>query len=227
MKIAILSAILGNFDSPVDPVPQDLPEGVEVTFHRFTDTDFPPITGLTPRFQYRIPKMFGWQMFPGYDVYIWLDGSMSLTRPDSVKWLLEQLGNTDIAFFKHPWRKTVKEEVDHIEQKLQEGNKYITSRYKNGLHREQLNEFTLNDDTLYASTAFIYQYNFKSSTLLQNWWLFQSRYYTCDQVNLPFAIEKTKRDLRFYADELKPLTVKKIDEDIFKIPYISLVSKHK
>ena len=122
MKVAILSANLGNFDTPIDPVKQDLPEGVEIAFHRFTDEDFPPITGLTPRFQYRIPKMFGWQMFPGYDIYIWLDASMSLQRSDSVKWLLDQLGEADVAFFKHPWRKTIKEEVNHIEEYLKKGN---------------------------------------------------------------------------------------------------------
>src|ERR1035437_88783 len=100
MRIAILSANLGGFDTtPQEPVKQDL----AVTFHRFTDKDFPPIIGLSSRFQYRIPKMFGWQMFPGYDIYIWLDSSMSLQRSDSVQWLLDQLGNADMAFFKHPW----------------------------------------------------------------------------------------------------------------------------
>lgn len=221
MKIAILSANLGNFDTPIPSIPQGLPEGVEVTLYQFNDTNFPPITGLTPRLQYRIPKMFGWQMFPGYDVYIWLDGSMSLQRPDSVKWLLDQLGDADIAFFKHPWRKTVKEEVDHIEQKLQEGNEYITKRYKNGLHKEQYKEISddfrhgFEDKTLYASTAFIYRNNLDSRMMLVSWFDWQARYYTCDQVVLPWLIWK---------HELKVTT---INENVFKNPYISLVSKHK
>src|SRR3990167_6446661 len=142
MKIALLSANLGNFDVKAkDPVKQDLTEGIsEITFHRFTDEDFPPIIGLTPRLQYRIPKMFGWQMFPGYDFYIWLDGSVSLKRPACVKWYLEQLGDNDIAFFAHPNRGTIREETDHIEEHLQKGKPYLTERYKNGLHKEQLVE---------------------------------------------------------------------------------------
>ena len=141
MKIAILTCILGDFDNPVDPVPQNYPEGVtDIAFHRFTYEDFPPIADLPPRFQYRISKMFGHEMFPGYDIYIWLDGGMSLQHPDSVQWLLDQLGDYHIAFFKHPWRKNIVEEVEHIEKKLEEGNEYITKRYKGGLHREQLKQ---------------------------------------------------------------------------------------
>jgi hypothetical protein len=220
MKVAILTAVLGNFEtSPKDPVLQDLPEGVEVTFHRFTDKDFPPIADLPPRFQYRIPKLFGWQMFPGYDVYIWLDGGMSLQRSDCVKWFLDQLGDCDISLFRHPWRGTVKDEVDHIETKLLEGNKYITSRYKNGLHREQLEEMEsggYEDDDLYATTVFIYRNNERAHQLMNCWWLLQSRYYTCDQVNLPMAIQ-----------QIPGLRLKKLPDNLFKIGYVSLVSHHK
>lgn len=222
MKIAILTANLGNFDvNAKDPVKQELPEGVEeIVFHRFTDEDFPPITGLTPRLQYRIPKLFGWEMFPNYDVYIWFDSSMSLQRTDCAKWFLEQLGDMDMAFFKHPVRRNMRQEVEHIEEKLQENNWYITPRYKNGLHKEQLqlalksNHFT--DNNLYASNVFIYRDNQFSRETLQEWWFQQSRYFTCDQVNLPYAIYLT------------PLTkVKKIEENVFKIGYTSLVSHHK
>src|ERR1051326_2688845 len=100
MKVAILQANLGDFDSPRDPVQQTVP----FTFHRWTDDNFPPITGLTPRMQYRIPKTHGWQMLPGYDIYVWLDGTVSFKRGDCLQWYLDQLGDNDIALFKHPNR---------------------------------------------------------------------------------------------------------------------------
>lgn len=220
MRVAILSANLGNFDSPVDPVKQDLPEGVtEITFHRFTDADFPPIVGLTPRLQYRIPKLFGWDMFTGYDIYIWLDGSVSFKRPDCVKWYLEQLGDSDMAFFRHPNRGTIKQEVDHIEEKLQQNHWYITPRYKNGLHKEFMElvnkDPVYKDEHLYASTAFIYKNNAGSRKTMSVWWLLQSRYFTCDQVQLPYAMFVTGAK------------VKKIPDNLFKIGYLSLVSHHK
>lgn len=212
MKLSILSANLNSFDKPVDPVGQTTPS----TFHMFDDKNFPPITGLTPRFQYRIPKYFGWQMFEGYDVYIWLDGSMTFERDDSAKWFLDQLGAADFAVFKHPWRKTIQEEADHIEDHLQKKKPYITSRYKNGLHKEQLADIQLDenyvDDHLYASTAFIYRDSEEVRDALRLLWLHQSRYYTCDQLAFTYG--------------LRNLEVNVIKDNPFKCKYLAHVSKH-
>jgi hypothetical protein len=219
MKIAVLTANLGGFDNVIQSVAQTLPIGIEATAFQFNDANFPPITGLTNRLQYRIPKLFGWEMFPGYDIYIWLDGSMSLQHPESVMWFLQQLGDSDMAFFKHPWRKTIRDEVDHIEEKLQQGNTYITSRYKNGLHKEQLalilDDTKYKDDHLFASTAFIYRNTERVKETLQVWWFYQSRYFTCDQVVLPYVLHNSK------------LKINTINQNIFKSEYITLASKHK
>jgi len=215
LKIAVLTANLGGFDNTVLPVDQSVP----YDYHIFDDDNFPPIAGLTPRLQYRLPKLFGWEMYPGYDIYIWLDGSMSLQRKDSVEWMLRQLSDKDAAFFKHPDRSTVKEEVDYIEKKLQEGNRYITSRYKNGLHKENYKEMSKHkawkDDTLLASTSFIYRNNNAVQSVLRAWWFYQSRYFSCDQIPLPFVIKQYE------------LNIKVIQDNIFKNPYVSLVSHHK
>lgn len=219
MRICILTAILGGFDFPVDPVKQELPEGITVDFHRFTDEDFKPITGLTPRFQYRIPKMFGWQMFQGdYDYYFWLDGSVSLRRSDCIRWYLEQIGDNDIAFFKHPDRKTIKQETEHIEKKLKEGNKYIEKRYGNGLHKEQYAECMADpefkDEHLYASTAFFYKNTKEVREMMKDWFYNTARFWTVDQIALSYALFKSG------------IKVKKIDEHLFKTGYLSLVSNH-
>lgn len=212
-KIAILSANLGNFDKPIEPVKQD---DYEYFYHCMTDEDFPPIAGLTPRLQYRIPKMFSWQLFPGHDYYLWMDASMSLVRPDSLRWFMDQLDTYDIALFKHPWRNSIKEESDHIEEYLKKDDKYITPRYKNGLHKEQLADIQLNkdyvDDHLFASTAFIYKDSEHVRDALREWWLHQSRYFTCDQLALTYAVRN--------------LAVKTIKDNPFKNDYIKIVSKH-
>ena len=68
-KIAIITANMGNFDKNIDPVEQS----VKADFFRFIDSNFPPrYQAMTSRFQARIPKMFGWQMNPGYDFYIYI-----------------------------------------------------------------------------------------------------------------------------------------------------------
>jgi len=215
MSVAVLSAILGNFDTPVDPVEQTIP----FTFHRWTDEDFPPIVGLTPRMQYRIPKTHGWEMKPGHDFYIWLDGQVSFKRPDCIHYYLEQLGDADMAFFKHPTRRNVRQEVAHIEEHLQLGKPYITARYKGGLHREQMNKMfedpTFKDRHLWASTGFVYRNTPKVQEALKDWWYEGSRFFTCDQVVLPWIVHKHK------------LKVNTMQEPIFKSGYISLVSKHR
>lgn len=220
MNIAVLTANLGSFDNTVMSEIQGLIDGVEtIHFYEFNDSNFPPVAGLSPRLQYRIPKLFGWEMFPDYDIYVWLDGSMNLSRPDSVKWLLDQLGAADCAFFKHPWRNTIEEEVDHIEEYLEKKNEYIVSRYENGFHQEMYKETLkhpeFKDESLFASNVFIYRNNPITRQMLREWWFWQSRYYTCDQVCLPFVLAGSG------------CVYKKIEEDVFKCPYVGLVSKHK
>lgn len=219
-KVAILQANLGNFDDCVDPVPQEKPAGVEkIKFQRFTDENFPPIAGLTPRLQYRIPKLFGWEMAPGYDVYIWLDGGITFQRADSVGWYLEQLGDKDAVFFRHPWRQTMKQETDHIEEKLKQKHRYILPRYGNGLHKEMYAEAIKDpefvDDKLFCSTVFVYRNTPKVQEFMKQWWYYQSRYYTCDQLAQTYALSKSK------------LNITEINEVLYRLGHVCLVSHHK
>lgn len=221
-RVAILQANLGNFDTPQDPVEQKT--DYEVTFHRFTDDNFPPITGLTGRLQYRIPKTHGWDMFPDYDYYIWLDGSVSLKRDDCVEYYLNQLGDNDMGFFAHPDRQTVTQEVQYIEDYIdgkagkRPGQQYMRERYLNGRHREFLDmilEEGYEDNTLWATTMFIYRNTEQVRKALADWWYLGSLYFTCDQVQLPFIAKKHE------------LSVATFDEPIYKSGYLSLVSKHR
>lgn len=214
--IGILSANLGHFDNSQDPKFQE--NCGDWYFHRYTDEDFPPITGLSPRLQYRIPKCFGWQMLPGADAYIWMDGGISFRREDCAKYYLDQLGDGDICLFVHPNRSTIREEVEHIEDHIRRDKPYIVNRYKGGLHREfltRLQEEGYVDDRLYASTTFIYRNTPKVQKAMEDWWMLGSRYFTCDQVQLPYVLKRHDLDVRVF------------DQPIFKTGYMSLVSHHK
>lgn len=224
MNITVLTANLGNFDENVPFVRQKvLNYAVIDRFHRWTDKNFPPIVGLTPRFQYRIPKLFGWQMLPicNYfdenDIYIWLDGSISFQRDDCVRWFTEELSEYDIAFLKHPERDTIKSEVSYIENRLNKGDKYLVDRYGNGLHKECYAEIIKDkefiDDKLFASTAFIYRNNRRVHDMMRDWWFWQSRFFSCDQIPLPYVLWKNK------------VRVKIINEDLYNCKYLTF-KKH-
>ena len=191
MKICILTANLGNFDERVDPVEQSVP----ADFYRFTDENFPPrYVSMTPRLQARICKTFGWQMVPGYDMYIWIDGSISLRHPDSVRWLIEKCTG-DIAVFQHPNRKTVKEEADYLKKRIAQKCDYIIPRYDNELIDEELeavSEFP--DKYLFASGALVYKNNEKIHAMMKEWWYHISRFHSIDQLGLPYALQKTGCD---------------------------------
>lgn len=218
MKLAILTANLGKFDQDHIPVLQEFPG--EVVFHSWTDKNFPPVAGLTPRLQYRLPKTQGWDMFPGYDVYIWLDGAMSFERSDCVQYFMDQLGNNDMAFFRHPFgRRKIRHEVAHIEEKIKQNHPYIVPRYGGGFHKELLEiiqkDTAYKDRILYASTAFIYRNIPAVQSFLKDWLYSSVRYFTCDQIALPYLLWKHK------------IKVSMIDDNLFKSGYVSLMNHHR
>lgn len=205
---------MGKFEIQVDPAEQSVP----VDFYRFTDENFPPrYKAMTSRLQAKIPKMFGWQMVPDYDYYIWIDSSFALLNPDSVKWFLEQCEGVDAAFFKHPDRNTIQEEADFIKNKIAEGNRYLCCRYPNELGDEELAEIRADkdfvDNLLIAAGFFIYRNNEKIHNLMKEWWYFTSRYNVNDQLGLPYAIYKSG------------CKVKIINENYLKCPYLTFTRK--
>jgi hypothetical protein len=214
MKIAVITANLGHFDPIIDYIEQSLP----YDFYKFTDESFPPrFNSMTPRLQARIVKMFGWQMVPAHDYYVWVDASTILSDKDSVKWFIEQCKDVDMAFFKHPHRNTIKEEADYLKERLRINDPYIVSRYKNELIDEQLAAIKANEDfvdqKLFASTVFVYKNNQKVQNVMFHWWYHTSRYHSIDQLSLPYVLFTQGCNIRT------------IPYNYLKVPYLKHVRK--
>jgi len=213
MRTAIITANTNNFEKDFKYVDQSIP----VDFYLFNDENFPPrYKAITPRLQSKIPKMFGWQLAPGYDYYIWVDGSFALS-PDTAKWALDQCKD-DAAFLKHPYRNTIQEENDFIKERIQRAadrkspNRYTYRRYFHELFDEQMTEIQSDkgfiDNLLIASGFFIYKNNEKVHNLMKEWWYFTSRYNLVDQLSLPYAIYKSGCKVTI------------INEDFMNTPYL-------
>jgi hypothetical protein len=192
VRILLHTANLGNFEQAVDPVGQSVP----CEFHRFTDENFPPrYHAMTPRLQARIPKCWGWQILPGYDLYIWVDSSLAVVSPDTASWFAAQCEGVDACFFRHPDRATIHEEAAFIKAKVAEGNRYVTMRYGNELVDEELAEIDVDagfvDDLLIHSCAFAYKPTDAAKAMLKEWWYGISRFHTVDQIALPVAIYRS------------------------------------
>lgn len=213
MKIAIITANLGKFDPTSYIVPQTQMFDTTIDIHRFDDNNFPPrIKAMTPRLQARIPKMFGYDMVPGYDYYIWLDSSFSILNEETVQWYLSKISSKEIVFFKHPTRDNIKSEAEFIRKKIEDGNEYLTSRYWGELIDEQLAACLIDgyiDDTLLATCSFIYKNCDSVKALLKDWWVHTSRYHIVDQLSIPFLLKTSH--CKFVI----------LDEDIYHIPYLT------
>jgi hypothetical protein len=213
MKIAVITSNMGAFDKNYETTEQS----ISADFYRFGDDNFPiRKNAMTPRLQARIPKMFGWQMIPGYDFYIWYDSSLAVTSKDMASWFLEQLGDADAVFLKHPDRNTVCEEAEFIKQKVKEKHWYLFPRYENELIDEQINELSeptgYKDNLLIASTTFMYRNNVLAHDLMKEWWYHTSRYHIVDQLGLPYAIYRSGCKVNIINDNylhLKHLTHKR------------------
>lgn len=211
-RLALLSANLGEIDRPVAHVPQTLPEGVTLTSYLFTDENFPPrICSMTPRMQAKICKLFGWQLVPGYDAYLWLDASLEMARPDTVAWLLEQAGDADLALFRHPHRDSIRAEAQYLRDRFAY-SKRLQSRYANERLDEQLEYYladpSFTDTRLFAAGCLLYRDTPAVRELMWDWLAHQARYHVNDQLSLPYLVA------------IHAIRVTTIDADIFHCPYL-------
>jgi len=208
--IAVVTANVGNFE----PVWPHCEQSVPYDFYRFDNSNFPHRkNSMMPRLQARIPKMFGWQMAPGYSAYLWIDSSMVMEHPDSVQWFLDHLKGADIAVFAHPHRKTIGEEAEYLKYRFSIDCPYITPRYEFELLDEQMAEINNPDLPLYATTAMIYRPTYDIKRMMKEWWYHTSRYHSIDQLSLAYAMSR---------HHIKPNVIR---ENYLKTPYITHVRK--
>jgi hypothetical protein len=189
MRVAVLSANLGGGEGYAEHVEQSAP----ADFFRFTDENTPARRcAMTSRLQAKLPKLFGWQLQPGYDWYVWLDAPFSLARADSLQWLLDQCGDAEAAFFRHPQVENIRDETEMVCEELAAGSSYLCERYTGELLQEQLaviladSGFT--DDLAIAAGAFVYRDCPAVRAMMREWWYYLTRYCLEDQLSLPYAL---------------------------------------
>lgn len=154
---------------------------------------------MTPRLQAKIPKMFAWQLYPGYDYYVWLDGNLFLSHHNSLEYLLGAVEDHDIVVLKHPRRDTVYWEYRYNWRGLNNNapSNYLRKRYTNELLVEQHEALggrhnkpsPTEDIPLYNGGVFIYRNIAKVHELFKEWWYHVSRYLIMDQLSFAYLLK--------------------------------------
>lgn len=203
-KIALIQASLGGFDKPEPHINQTLKHDEFLV----TDENFPPrFNSMTPRLQAKIPKMFGWQMFPGYDYYLWLDGNLRLRHWESLQYFLDAIDEHDIAVLHHPRRDTVYWEYRYNWRGLNNNapSNYLTARYTNELLDEQYevikNDPDFKDDLLVNGGIIMYRNTPEVQAMFKEWWYHVSRYLIMDQLSFPYVLKKSKLKVNVLPDK--------------------------
>lgn len=183
-KIAVITA--SNIDDPVTHVEQT----VKADFY-----NIPLSPRLPPRLEAKIPKMFGWQLKPDYQYYLWLDGNIQLNQPDTLKYFTEQIQGYDIVVIRHHRRPNIRQEVRYLRKGLREQSIYLVSRYKNELWKEQYDEICKDtdfvDDLLVIGGIFFYRNVPEVQKMMKEWWFHNSRYNIQDQISFPYVLKKS------------------------------------
>jgi len=177
MKVLILSANIGGFDSPKQHVKQD----INCDYYVFTDS----AKSSDNRKVGKWIKMGGLRYGDEYDVIIWVDGNVKITNPSFARMMVEKLGDNDIAISNHPYRETTGQEYDYIISQIEMGNKYLSDRYDpEKLKAERL---IVGDNLpLYWCGCFAYKPNKKFYNFGGYWFSHECDYAMFDQCSFSY-----------------------------------------
>lgn len=193
---AVIQVSLGGMDN-ITPQPN---------YFLFTDENFPPRKSLTPRLQAKIPKMFGWQLVPGYDSYLWLDGNITLTR-EGQEHLTKELEGHDIVVLRHPTRPNIRQEVRYTRKGINQQSIYMLNRYQNEYLKELYEIIERDkdyvDDLLVIGGIFLYRNTPEVQEMMKEWWYYVTRYIVQDQISFAYVLKKSGLKVKVLNDDFK------------------------
>jgi hypothetical protein len=188
MKIAVITANVGGFD-----IPKLIPnQTLEYDLVRIDDIE---LEGDN-RHKAKLPKMQSHRILKDYDIHIWIDSSVQVKSENFVKYMVEQLANNDIAIGKHNLRDCAYSEMYYIIREIENGNKYLESRY-NKSDLLAVNAFLRSNNFpermgLWACGIFARYNNDKVNDIFDKWWESECKYLTNDQPMFAYLAQQMK-----------------------------------
>lgn len=200
-----MTASLGAYEPIVPPVEQALSGDVDWSWHPFTDGTW-PLRGntLRARMRAKIPKLFGWQLVPGADVYLWADGAFSYRHATDVAWWLDALGPAEFVCYRHNERGTVAEEAAFLRDVVPRSRGMARKYGGEDLDGQMaaLDEDGYVDDRLYNAGLFAYRPTPRVQAAMWAWWASVTRWHVNDQLSLPWALRSTEVRVRVLEGDI-------------------------
>jgi hypothetical protein len=194
-NIAVYSCITGGYEEIKNDHVWD---GAD--FYFFTDKpvegenwNFRKATTLfsDPRRNARYHKILSHLMFPEYEYTVWIDGAVTLKVP--VQYLIDRMGKMDLLTFKHPDRKTVREEAEECIRLKRDYPDIINSTIK----RLTDENFNIDKPKLAETRVVVRKNNEKVKEFNEEWFYRLTTGSLRDQLTFNFAAWKTGLHVRY------------------------------
>lgn len=185
MKTIIYSAIYGDYDKPKKHLLKEKP----VLFTDSIESEDWEVRKVErkevhPRMQAKYFKCMPHEVL-GCDVSVWIDGSVAIKTPNFEDWCLKQLGDSDIALFRHPDRSCIYIEADFCKD---------MPKYRELPIMEQVQEYETmgypKNAGLWACTVMIRRHNKKVEEFNKLWWEHNNKYTYQDQLSFPVCAKQ-------------------------------------
>lgn len=214
MKIAVYTAVTGNYDS-IKPAPDF---GTECDCICFTDT--PPENangweirlipevhtpkGLDPIRLARHVKTSPHHYLPEYDASIWIDGSYQVIG-DILHFAKKVLQTSDMALFQHPEDRQGTYQEAEVCLKRGKGNVKEIAAQINTYKAEQYE-----DTDIIPATGVIFRNHKQAGVIrcMDTWWNEISQFSTRDQISFHYACAKSNQSYRMLPHKLNTALLK-------------------
>ncbi len=215
LQIKVVTANIGNIDNVTPPPSQT----ALAEMYLFTEHNLPyPLPNLDARTQSKYIKLQPHRYLKDFDLFIFINGRVSITSPDFIKYITAAIEKKDMLFLTHYERKNVVEELNFIIDKIKEGNEYLTSRYAHQQLDKEL-EFYLSDTEFSQHGMFEYPliegavialWNTKKNReFLDDMWRLSLEFSNFDQCMFSYCQWKHKMNVKYIEYESKYFKVGK------------------
>lgn len=212
MRIAIVSANFGRFDTPHPPKEQ---AGFECEYFYYNEDSTPfPLTGLNDRMKAKWFKLLNHKRL-WHDVVIWHDASIRIESPDFAKFMMSHLeAGNKIAIPTHPKRPNVEEELLFILDAIKAKDPYLSARYNAVAIRKEL-EFIRSQSAhelpLYACGLFAFRNTAGMQKIFEYWWEMIQKFSEFDQCMFSYCFKGLAKGVFRFDDPFEKKLVSRTE----------------